>query len=53
MYEVEQNFGVPISVSNYFTTLASPKVGAAIDNLGSLESFFVMDEVKHSYGINI
>lgn len=24
-----------------------------IDNLGSIESTFVMDEVKHSYGINI
>jgi Lrp/AsnC family leucine-responsive transcriptional regulator len=24
-----------------------------IDSLGSLESTFVMDEVKHSYGIHI
>lgn len=24
-----------------------------IDNLGSLESTFVMDEIKHSYGINV
>ena len=29
MYEVEQNFSVPISVSNKFTTLASPKIGGA------------------------
>ena len=29
--EVEQNFSVAISVSNNFTSLASPKVGCASD----------------------
>ena len=24
-----------------------------IENLGSLESTFVMDEIKHEYGINV
>ena len=31
MYEVEQNLCLPVSVSNYFTTLAAPKVGCASD----------------------
>ena len=30
MYEVEQNYSVPVSVSNYFTTLALPKVGGVL-----------------------
>ena len=33
MYEVEQDFCVSISVSKYFTTLDSPKVGGAYDVL--------------------
>ena len=41
MYEVEQNVCVPISVSNIFTTLASPKVGGASDEkINSFILFF-------------